>query len=124
MMGRLKREETDWCYLLAMLHTVLDQHTAQCLYPFILSSLPSSDLLRLPLFFFFVIFCFFESSFPSFLFILSFTILYYIVQSDVSPHFYSLSLSLSLSVSPHLSLSLSFSVPLSVCLSTICSAQC
>lgn len=41
MMGRLKWEETDWCYLLAMLHTLLDQHTAQCLYPFILSSLSS-----------------------------------------------------------------------------------
>lgn len=31
MMGRLKWEETDGPYLLAVLHTVLDQHTAQCL---------------------------------------------------------------------------------------------
>lgn len=48
MMGRLKWEETDWCYLLAMLHKVLDQHSAQCLYPFILSSLPSLDSISLP----------------------------------------------------------------------------
>lgn len=45
--GRLKWEETDWCYLLAMLHKVLDQHTAQHLYPFILSSLPSLDTVSL-----------------------------------------------------------------------------
>lgn len=43
MMWRLKWEETDRCYLLAMLHTVLDQHRAQCLYPQILSFLPSWD---------------------------------------------------------------------------------
>ena len=41
-MGGLKWEETDWCYLLAMLHTVLGQHTAQCLYPFILRLSPAS----------------------------------------------------------------------------------
>lgn len=43
MMARLKWEETGGCYLLVMLHKVLDQHTAQCLYPFIHSSLHSSE---------------------------------------------------------------------------------
>lgn len=45
MTARLKWEETDGSYLLAMLHTTLDQQTAQSLYPFILNSHPSLDSL-------------------------------------------------------------------------------
>lgn len=50
MMGGLKWEEADWCYLLALLHKVLDQHPAQCFHPFLFSLFPSlnSPLSLLP----------------------------------------------------------------------------
>lgn len=39
LMDGLKWAETDWCYLLATLHKVLDQPTAQHADPFIFRSL-------------------------------------------------------------------------------------